>query len=38
MIVKVSQQNQVRFASEAEAQAAEYRLAGNCPYVLFAED
>jgi deoxyribonuclease I len=28
---KVSQQNRVRFASEAEAQAAGYRLAGNCP-------
>lgn len=28
---KVSPQNRVRFASEAEAQAAEYRLAGNCP-------
>lgn len=29
--VKVSQQNRVRFMSEAEAQAAGYRLAGNCP-------
>ncbi len=28
---KVSSQNQVRFASEADAQAAGYRLAGNCP-------
>ncbi len=28
---KVSPQNQVRFASEAEAQTAGYRLAGNCP-------
>ena len=28
---KVSQQNRVRFATEAEAQAAGYRLAGNCP-------
>src|SRR5438067_13909961 len=29
--VKVSPQNRVRFASEAEAQKAGYRLAGNCP-------
>ena|SRR6266699_2900045 len=29
--VKVSLQNRVRFATEAEAQAAGYRLAGNCP-------
>ena len=28
---KVSQQNLVRFTSEAEAQTAGYRLAGNCP-------
>ena len=28
---KVSQQNRVRFTSEAEAQAAGYRLARNCP-------
>jgi deoxyribonuclease-1 len=28
---KVSPQNRVRFASEAKAQAAGYRLAGNCP-------
>jgi len=28
---KVSQQNRVRFTTEAEAQAAGYRLAGNCP-------
>jgi len=28
---KVSPQNRVRFPSEAEAQAAGYRLAGNCP-------
>ena len=28
---KVSPQNRVRFASEAEAQMAGYRLAGNCP-------
>jgi deoxyribonuclease-1 len=28
---KVSQQNLVRFTSEAEAQAVGYRLAGNCP-------
>jgi deoxyribonuclease-1 len=28
---KVSLQNRVRFLSEAEAQAAGYRLAGNCP-------
>ena len=27
---KVSQQNRVRFTTEAEAQAAGYRLAGNC--------
>jgi deoxyribonuclease-1 len=27
---KVSTQNRVRFTSEAEAQAAGYRLAGNC--------
>ena len=28
---RVSPQNRVRFANEAEAQAAGYRLAGNCP-------
>jgi deoxyribonuclease I len=28
---KVSQQNRVRFTSEAEAQAAGYRLTGTCP-------
>jgi deoxyribonuclease-1 len=28
---KVSQQNRVRFTTEAEAQAAGYRLAGHCP-------
>jgi deoxyribonuclease I len=28
---KVSAQNRVRFATEAEAQAAGYRVAGNCP-------
>src|SRR3989442_5704934 len=28
---KVSPQNQVLFTTEAEAQAAGYRLAGNCP-------
>ena len=28
---KVSPQSRVRFATEAEAQAAGYRLAGNCP-------
>ena len=28
---KVSQQNRVRFTTEAEAQEVGYRLAGNCP-------
>ncbi len=28
---RVSAQNRVRFATEAEAQKAGYRLAGNCP-------
>ena len=31
LIVKVSPQHRVRFASEAEAQAAGYRFAGICP-------
>src|SRR5207245_1665212 len=30
-VAKVSSQNRVRFASEAEAQAGGYRSAGNCP-------
>ena len=30
-VAKVSLQNRVRFGSEAEAQAAGYRLAGHCP-------
>jgi hypothetical protein len=36
--MRVSAQNRVRFATEAEAQAAGYRMAVICPEVLFAEE
>jgi hypothetical protein len=32
MGMKLSPQNRIRFTSEAEVQAAGYRLAKNCPY------
>ena len=38
MLVKVSPQHRVRFATEAETQVAGYRLARNGPEVFFAAD